>query len=124
MINTLTNDMSRLCNEIDALKSSRSALMANLAKASEALRQDVAHLLAGFESARAEMSGQTKAKLHDSVLHIKDAVIELRQSVTGLRKSFRDDIAGSRQAWHGAASSMGDGPVSREPAAKAKRKKR
>lgn len=124
MITTMTNDMSRLRREIDALRDSRSALMANLAEASEALRQDVAHLLGGFEKARAEMSQQTKAELHDSILHVKDAVTGLRQSVTGFRKSFQVDIAGSRRAWRGAGSAPGNEPLTREPAAKAQRKKR
>ncbi len=102
MINNLTNDMTRLCGEIAALRDSRADLMSNLAETRAEMQAAVTRMLAGFGEARAEMARQAKAELSGFVVRVKEAVTELRQKVARSQDEFRDDIAGAHRAWHGA----------------------
>jgi hypothetical protein len=116
--------MSRLCGEIAALRDNRATLKRNLAEASEGLHDEVSRLLTGFGEARAEMSGQTKADLHEAISHVKEVVTELRQTVAGLRSAYLDDMDGARRAWDGANSASKPAPTATGSATKAKKKKR
>jgi hypothetical protein len=116
--------MSRLCGEIAALRDSRAVLKRNLADATEGLHEEVSRLLTGFGAARAEMSKKTKAELEEGVLHVKDVVTELRQTVAGLRSAFLDDMEGAHRAWAGASSASRPAPMAAEPVTKARKKKR
>ena len=123
-MNNIATDMSRLCGEIAALRDSRAALRRNLAEATEGLHEEVSRLLTGFGEARAEMSKQTKAELHEVVLHVKDAVTELQNTVAGLRGAFLEDMEGARRAWAGASSASTHVPMAAGSVTKAKKKKR
>ena len=103
MINNLTNDMTRLCGEIAALRHNRADLMSNLAEIRADMQGAVTRMLAGFGEARSEMAKQTKADLSGFVVRVKEAVTELRQNVAKLQDEFRDDVAGAHRAWHGAS---------------------
>ncbi|MCX6916285.1 MAG: hypothetical protein NT167_25130 [Verrucomicrobia bacterium] len=133
MINNLTNDMTRLCGEIAALRGSRADLMSKLAETSAEMQASVTQMLAGFGEARSEMSKQTKAELSEFVASVKEAVTELRQQVAQKQEEFREDLSGAHQAWHGARPAPRqeravESPRFREPsedlAPKAKKKKR
>jgi uncharacterized protein YicC (UPF0701 family) len=102
MMNNLTNDITRLCGEIAALRDTRANLMSNLAEARTDMQAAVTRMLAGFGEARSEMAKQTKADLSGFVGRVKEAVTELRQKVAKLQDEFRDDVAGAHRAWHGA----------------------
>ena len=102
MTSNLTNDMTRLCGEIAALRNSRADLMSNLAEARADMQGAVTRMLASFGEARSEMAKQTKADLSGFVVRVKEAVTELRQKVAKLQDEFRDDATGAHRAWHGA----------------------
>jgi hypothetical protein len=124
IMNNIATDMSRLCGEIAALRDSRAELRRNLAEATEGLHEEVSRLLTGFGEARAEMSKQTQAELHEVVLHVKDAVTALQNTVAGLRGAFLEDMEGARRAWAGASSASTHVPMAAGSATKAKKKKR
>ncbi len=135
MINNLTNDMTRVCGEIAALRGIRATLMSNLAETRGEMQAAVTQMLAGFGEARTEMAKQTKAERNEFVLSVKEAVTELRQKVAQLQDEFRDDIVGAHRAWHGGSPAPRPAPtVERSPfraeepsdelAPKAKKKKR
>jgi len=126
MINNLTNDMTRLCGEIAALRTSRADLMGNLAETHAEMQAAVTQMLTGFGETRSEKAEQTKAELSAFVARVKEAVTELRQQ-------FREDIAGAHQAWHGTRPAPRSEPAVESPhfreqsetlVPKAKKKKR
>jgi uncharacterized protein YicC (UPF0701 family) len=111
MTNNLTNDVTRLCGEIAALRDSRAELMNHLAQTHAAMREAVVQTLAGFAEARGQMAKQARAELGGFVGRVKEAVTELRQRVANVQEEYRDDLTGANRAWHGAR------PQSRPPAA-------
>ncbi len=118
-MNNLTNDMTRLCGEIAALRDSRAAVISNLAETREEMQAGVSRMLAGFGEARAEMAEQTKGGLREFVLQLKGPVNDLRQKVADLLEGFRDDLAGAHRAWYGARPAPRKVRVVAEPIAKA-----
>jgi phage shock protein A len=133
MINNLTNDMTRLCGEIAALRSSRADLMSNLAETHAEMQSAVTQMLTGFGETRSEKAQQTKAELSEFVASVKEAVTELRQQVAQKQSEFQEDIAGAHQAWHGTRPAPRSEPAVESPhfreqsetlAPKAKKKKR
>lgn len=99
MIDTLTNDMMRLCGQIAALRESRAVLRGNLAEGRNDLKDAVAQMQNEFRNTHAEMANQTRAKLHDFVSNVAEAVAGLKQGVSVLRQQTLGDIAGARRAW-------------------------
>jgi len=89
----LTDDMTRLRNEVTAMRSERQALLREL-------QRNTADLMDGFRKARCKMAEETRAEL-------EKAVKDLQETVGGLRKEFAADIQGARRAW------AGQGPSSR-----------
>ena len=81
MTNNLTNDMTRLCGEIAALRDSRADLMSSLAESRAEMQAAVSQMVGGFGEARSEMAKQTKAELGGFVARVKEAVTGLRQTV-------------------------------------------
>jgi len=81
----LTGDMTRLCDEISALRGAREAFIKDLARGAKEMQ-------AGFRNARREMARKTKAERLAFVSGLK-------KKVSGMRKEFAADIAGARQAW-------------------------
>jgi hypothetical protein len=121
MINNLTNDMTRLCGEIAALRNGRAELMINLAETRAEMQAAVTRTLAGFGEARSEMAKQAKAELSGFVVRVKEAVTDLRQRVAQLQDEFRNDLAGAHGAWHGAdAAFRRPGPTAAESSFQAK----
>ena len=116
----LTDDMTRLRGEVDALRSSREAFI-------EDMKTDVSHMQSDFRNDHAEMAGKLRddlgtfvSELEANVSEMKAGfnndhaemarklrddlgtfVSELRQETTGLRGEFAADIAGARRAWFG-----------------------
>ena len=83
----LTDDMTRLRAEIQAMRKMRGSLITEL-------KQAVAELCAGFRSARAAMAKRTR---NERVAFLAT----LRRSVGAQRRENRDDLAGARSAWAG-----------------------
>ena len=100
MIGNLTNDMTRLCGEIAALRDGR-------AQGIDDRKDTVSQMLADFRNAQAEMAAITKTELHDFVENVK-------QVVTALREEFQQDLAGARRAWCGHNSMRTPSPRAEE----------
>jgi len=90
----LTNDMTRLCGEILALRRMRGSLMSELQHGAKGRKQAVAELCAHIGSARASMARRTR---NERVAFLNT----LRRSVGAHRRDMRNDLAGARRVWAG-----------------------
>jgi hypothetical protein len=90
----LTDDMTRLCGEIHAMRKTRATMMKELQHGAKGLKQSVAKLCAHFGRARATMTKRTKNERVAFLNH-------LNRSVGALRQDVRDDLAGARRVWAG-----------------------
>lgn len=90
----LTEDMTRLCAEILALRKMRGSLMSEMQHDSKGRKQAVATFCAHLGSARAATARRSK---HERVAFMN----HLRRSVGAQRREMRDDLAGARSAWAG-----------------------
>jgi|SRR5208283_1238226 len=104
MTNNLTNGISRLSEEISALRHNRAALTSDLVLGRSNLGNAVSEMIAGFKRDREEMGEKTKSELSESVSNVKDSVASLRQNVGDLRAKFASDMVGARTAWSGPAA--------------------
>ena len=93
----LTDDMTRLCAEIVAMRKCRGELLDALERGSKDRRQCVSSLCEQFAGARAGMARRTK-KDRQAFLH------HLRRTVNSVRSEMRSDLAGVRRAWSGRAA--------------------
>lgn len=116
----LTDDMTRLCNEIEALHSTRESFIHDLT-------HSVTEMQDNFRNARTEMAEKTRAERLAFVSELKETMAEmqnnfrnahdemarelraelaslrsdLEKTVSGMRQEFAEDIQGARQAWFG-----------------------
>ena len=92
----LTDDMTRLRGEVDALRSDRGAMMQELARGAKDLASSVSAMQAGFAAAHATMARKTgKARAA--------YVAKIKRQVGRMRKETSSDLAGARRAWSGKA---------------------
>lgn len=101
MIDNLTNDITRLCGEITALRDSRAVLRTNLAQGREDREGTVSQMLADFRNTRKDVAERTQTELRNFVGTVKDAVTELKQGVAVFQEEFLGDLTGARRAWCG-----------------------
>ncbi len=123
----LTDDMTRLRGEVDALRGARGALMQDLTRGARDLTTAVAAMRADFASAHTAMAKKTGEEREAFVAAVIDEVNSLlgafsrdrddmawkgrhdrgfflskmRRQVTGLCKETADDMMGARLAWRG-----------------------
>ena len=123
----LTDDMSRLRGEVEALRGARGALMNDLTRGTRDLTTAVAAMRDDFASTHAAMakksSGEREAfvaAVHDEVnsllgtfsrdqddmarkgRHDRGVFLsEMRRQVRGLRNETAEDLAGARSIWRG-----------------------
>jgi hypothetical protein len=123
----LTNDMTRLRGEVDALRGVRGALMNDLTRGARDLTTAVAAMRADFTSAHTAMAKQTRGARKTFVVAVIDEVnsllgefskdrndmarkgrddrgaflAEMKRQVTGLCKDTADDLMGARLVWRG-----------------------
>ena len=88
----LTNDMTRLRGEVDALRSDREALMQSLASGAKNLTSTVSAMQAGFAAAHTAMARKTQRERTSYVGHIK-------KTVGRMRKETASDLAGAARVW-------------------------
>ena len=93
----LTDDMTRLCEEIVAMRKMRGSMMTELRHGAKGLRHSVTKLCAHFGRVRTTMAKRTK---NERVAFLND----LKRSVNGQRRDMRSDLAGARRAWAGKSS--------------------
>ncbi len=92
----LTDDMTRLRGEVDALRGERGALMQNLAQGAKDLASSVSAMQSGFAAALATMARKTGIARATYVATIK-------RQVGRMRKENAADLAGASQVWFGKA---------------------
>ena len=92
----LTDDMTRLRGEVDALRSDRGALMQELARGAKDLASTVSAMQADFAAAHATMAKKTGKARASYVARIK-------KQVGRMRKENASDLAGASQVWFGKA---------------------
>ena len=92
----LTDDMTRLRGEVDALRSDRGALMQELARGAKDLASSVSAMQSGFVAAHATMARKTGRARATYVAKIK-------RQVGRMRKENASDLAGASQVWFGKA---------------------
>ena len=90
----LTDDMTKLCGEILALRHNRDDLMNHLARESRDRSKSVAGLCGQFASTRAAMARRTKSE-RLSFLH------NLKRTIAAERRAVQSDLAGVRRVWAG-----------------------
>jgi hypothetical protein len=93
----LTDDMTRLCDEIVAMRKMRGGLIREIQNEAKGRKQAVTKLCAHLGSARAAMARRGK---HERVAFMN----HLRRSVGAQLREMRDDLAGARSAWAGKSS--------------------
>ena len=123
----LTDDMTRLRGEVDALRGARGALMNDLTRGARDLTTAVAAMRADFASAHTAMAKQTRGERETFVAAVISEVnsllgafskdrddmarkgrddrgvflSEMRRQVTRMCKETADDMMGARLAWRG-----------------------
>ena len=90
----LTDDMTRLRGEVDALRSDRGALMQELARGAKDLASTVSAMQSDFAAAHATMAKKTGRARATYVARIK-------RQVGRMRKENASDLAGASRAWFG-----------------------
>ena len=90
----LTNDMTRLRGEVDALRSAREMLMQELTRGANDMAAAVMAMRADFASAHMAMAKKTSGERASYVAKIK-------KQVGRMRKETADDLAGAHRAWSG-----------------------
>ncbi len=91
-MDVLTDDLTRVRNEVLALRSARQGLIHDLERETEDRQADVARMLANFSKGLGAVARRTKA---DRLGSISD----LKRTVTDLLTEVRTDLSGIRQAW-------------------------
>ena len=123
----LTDDMTRLRGEVEALRGVRGALMQDLTRGARDLTTAVAAMRADFTSAHAAMAKQTRGERETFMAAVIDDVnsllgefsrdrndmaregrhdrrtflSEMSRQVAGMCKETADDLMGARLAWQG-----------------------
>ncbi|MFA6034413.1 MAG: hypothetical protein WC889_16050 [Myxococcota bacterium] len=90
----LTEDVSKLHEEIIALRGARKSLMADLAAGADRLSSTVSDMRADFKARTAAVTG--KARLERAAF-----TAGLKESVNAARTRTNSDLAGARKAWFG-----------------------
>ncbi|MGD0773937.1 MAG: hypothetical protein ABSC05_14065 [Candidatus Solibacter sp.] len=93
----LTDDMTRLCGEIHAMRKVRASMMSELQHGTKELKHTVTKLCAHFGRTRTTMAKRTK---NERVAFLNN----LKRSVGAERRDMRNDLAGARRAWAGKSS--------------------
>jgi hypothetical protein len=93
----LTDDMTRLSDEILAMRKARGSLVNELQHGAKARKHTVTKLCAHMGRSRATMAKRTK---NERVAFLNN----LKRSVAGQRRDMRNDLSGARNAWAGKRS--------------------
>jgi hypothetical protein len=93
----LTEDMTRLCDEIVAMRKMRSSMMTELQHGAKGLKHSVTKLCAHFGRVRATMAKRSK---NERLAFLNN----LKRTVGAQRRDIRNDLAGARRAWAGKSS--------------------
>jgi len=84
----LTEDMTRLGDEIESLRGTRVAFIRDLRRDVGELKANVADLITDFRKGHMEMGRETRRDLMEFTLHIKDHVVGLKEDVAHMKAGF------------------------------------
>jgi predicted flap endonuclease-1-like 5' DNA nuclease len=84
----LTEDMTRLRDEIESLRSTRGALIRDLRHDADELKADVTDFLTDFRKRHMEIGRATRHDLMEFTSHIKDHVVGLKEDVAHMKAGF------------------------------------
>ena len=90
----LTEDMTRLCNEIVTMRKARGSMMSGLRHDAKGLKQTVKKLCAHLGRTRTSMAKRTK---NERTAFLND----LKRSVGAQLRDTRNDLAGARRVCAG-----------------------
>ena len=90
----LTDDMTRLCGEILAMRRMRGTLMNQLQRDTKERKHAVAEFCVHLGSSRTAMAKRTKIERVAFLNHLK-------RSIGAQRRELRNYLAGARRAWAG-----------------------
>jgi methyl-accepting chemotaxis protein len=93
--------MTRLHDEIAALRDSREGFIGACEAFVKGVRDDVSAMRADFRSAHAEMAQEARTGRQAFASHVRETVADLRQTVAGLRKESASDVIGAHEALFG-----------------------
>ncbi len=85
----MTDDMTRLCDEIIAGREVRADFLVGVKDAVENLREVTVEMRADFRGAHKNMAADLRSSLEDSVDQIKRQVMELKKHNAGMRQAMR-----------------------------------
>jgi len=91
-VGRLTEDMTRLAGEIQALRASRRAFRTELADGNRERQMDVVEMCADFADTQGRVATRTK---EGRLAFLKS----LRRTVGGLQREMGADLAAARRAW-------------------------
>ncbi len=89
----LTEDMTSLRDEIDALRNGRVEFIADLKHGMSELKSDVADMQQGFHKDHTRMAGNMKDKLNAFMAETKASVSNLKNDAADMQDKFRNDHA-------------------------------
>jgi hypothetical protein len=89
--------MTRLCDEIVAMRKMRGNMMTELQHGAKGLKHSVTKLCAHFGRVRATMAKRSK---NERLTFLNN----LKRTVGSQRRDIRNDLAGARRAWAGKSS--------------------
>ena len=90
----LTDDMTRLCDEIVAMRKTRGSMMSALRHDAKGLKHTVKKLCAHLGRTRTTMAKRTK---NERTAFLND----LKRAVGAQLRDTRNDLAGARRVWAG-----------------------
>lgn len=90
----ITDDMTRLRGEADALRNARHQLMRDLSASANDRRQEVASMKASFREAYDAQAQQDRAERQVFMAGMSQQVMQLRRDVAA-------DLQGARRVWLG-----------------------
>ena len=105
---SLTEDITRLCDGIVALRESRGTLMDAIARTAKDRRQTVSQMQSMFRHALNEAARGGKEGRVAFASQIKTAVAGIKETVSDLLNGVSTDLEGAHKAW------LGIGPAERE----------
>jgi len=112
VMGVMTDDMTRLRSEVEALRSARGALIQDLALGTQPRRNAVSRMIEGFHKSHAEMAKRGRAERLAFVKSRAEMakrgraerlafILDQKRSVAGLRQAVAADLAGARRFWFG-----------------------
>lgn len=88
----MTDDMTRLCDEILAGRGVRADFLANVKDAVGNLREETAEMRAGFRESHENMAAEMRVAFADAVEQIKQRVVELNKHNADTRQATRQSL--------------------------------